>query len=96
MTCNFLMMQFTNVSILAFLPNKILVWHYNGFREKLFPEVIYFLDDDYFNQKMPIILLSKDKIIIAINESIAKMYGCKALRMDACQYIINSNIVNLL
>ena len=85
MTCNFLMMQFRNVSILAFLPNKILVWHYNGFREKLFPGVIYFLDDDYFNQKMPIMLLFKDKIIIVINETTAKMYGCKTLRMDVRQ-----------
>ena len=79
------MMQFTNVSILAFLPNKILVWHYNGFREKLFPGVIYFLDDDYFNQKMPFILLFKDKIIIVINETTAKIYGWKTLRMNACQ-----------
>ena len=85
MTCNFLMMQFTNVSILAFLPNKILVWHYNGFREKLFPGVIYFLDDDYFNQKMPFILLFKDKIIIVINETTAKIYVWKTLRMNACQ-----------
>ena len=85
MTCNFLMMQFRNVSILAFLPNKILVWHYNGFREKLFPGDIYFLDDDYFNQKMPIMLLFKDKIIIVINETTAKIYGCQTLRMDACQ-----------
>ena len=85
MTCNFLMMQFTNVSILAFLPNKILVWHYNGFREKLFPGVIYFLDDDYLNQKMPFILLFKDKIIIVINETTAKIYGWKTLRMNACQ-----------
>ena len=85
MTCNFLMMQFTNVSILAFLPNKILVWHYNGFREKLFPGVIYFLDDYYFNQKMPFILLFKDKIIIVINETTAKIYGWKTLRMNACQ-----------
>ena len=85
MTCNFLMMQFTNVSILAFLPNKILVWHYNGFREKLFTGVIYFLDDDYFNQKMPFILLFKDKIIIVINETTAKIYGWKTLRMNACQ-----------
>ena len=79
------MMQFTNVSILAFLPNKILVWHYNGFREKLFPGVIYFLDDDYFNQKMPFILLFKDMIIIVINETTAKIYGWKTLRMNACQ-----------
>ena len=85
MTCNFLMMQFRNVSILAFLPNKMLVWHYNGSREKLFPGVIYFLDDDYLNQKMPIILLFKDKIIIVINETNAKMYGCKTLRMDVRQ-----------
>ena len=85
MTCNFLMMQFTNVSILAFLPNKILVWHYNGFREKLFPGVIYFLDDDYLNQKMPIMLLFKDKNIIVINETTAKIYGWKTLRMNACQ-----------
>ena len=85
MTCNFLMMQFRNVSILAFLPNIILVWHYNGFREKLFPGVIYFLDDDYFNQKMPFILLFKDMIIIVINETTAKIYGWKTLRMNACQ-----------
>ena len=85
MTCNFLMMQFTNVSILAFSPNKILVWHYNGFREKLFPGVIYFLDDDYFDPKMPIMLLFKDKNVIVTNEITTKIYGCKTLGMDACQ-----------
>ena len=77
MTCNFLMMQFTNVSILAFLPNKILVWHYNGFREKLFPGVIYFLDDDYFNQKMPIMLLFKDKNIMLSMKVLQKSTDAK-------------------
>ena len=77
MTCNFLMMQFTNVSILAFLPNKILVWHYNGFREKLFPGVIYFLDDDYFNQKMPIMLLFKDKTIMLSMKVLQKSTDAK-------------------